>query len=134
MKSIPPVRKYMTTTPVAINAESTVEEALQVMRKHDIRHLPVVDGKDYGIVSDRDLKYANSIAGFNPRHAKVRDIFEEQPYITRPEALVSEVSTELAERRLGSALVMDNGHLVGIITTTDMCRALTDVCENRLSH
>lgn len=134
MKNIPPVRKYMTMTPIAINADSTVEEAMKVMQKHDIRHLPVVSGTTYGVISDRDLKYASALAGFNPRHAKVRDIWEEQPYITKPDALISDVSAELAERKVGSVLVMDNGHLVGILTTTDVCRALNDVCSNRWSH
>lgn len=132
MKSIPPVRKYMSTTPVAINAESTVEEAMKQMSRHGVRHLPVFNGKTYGIVSDRDLKYATSLAGFNPRDAKLRDVCEDQPYVTRPDAPVNEVGAELADRKVGSALVMDNGHLVGIFTTTDACRALDDICQNRL--
>lgn len=131
MKSIPQVQKYMTTTPIAINADSTVDEALRAMEKHGVRHLPVQDGKAYGIVSDRDLKYATSLAGFDPREVKIKDISEGNAYITRPDALVSDVSNELANRRIGSALIMDNGHLVGIFTTTDACRALGDVCSTR---
>lgn len=134
MKGIPPVQKYMTTLPFAINANSTVDEAFRVMSKHGVRHLPVqADGK-YGIVSDRDLKYATSLAGFNAKTATVKDICEEQPYVTRPDALVSEVSKELVSRKVGSALVMDNGHLVGIFTTTDACRALGDICDHRIAN
>ncbi|PIS10818.1 MAG: CBS domain-containing protein [Bdellovibrio sp. CG10_big_fil_rev_8_21_14_0_10_47_8] len=135
MKSIPQVQKYMTTTPYAINAESTIQEAQEMMKKHGIRHLPVRDGEKYGVVSDRDIKYAMSLSGFDVKSAKVRDICEETPYITKPDASISAVSAELAERRVGSALIMDNQHLVGIYTTTDACRALSDLCENRLdSH
>jgi acetoin utilization protein AcuB len=135
MKSIPQIQKYMTTTPYAINAESTIEEASQVMKKHGIRHLPVVvvEGHEYGILSDRDVKYAMSLAGFDARHAKVKDIYEEIPYITKPTTLISDVSAELAERKVGSALIVDNGHLVGIFTTTDACRALSDLCQTRLN-
>lgn len=134
MKGIPPVQKYMTTTPFAINESSTVDEALRAMSKHGVRHLPVVSGgKAFGIVSDRDLKYASALAGFNPHTATVKEICEEQPYVTRPDALVSDVSRELADRRVGSALVMDNGHLVGIFTTTDACRALGDLFEKRIA-
>lgn len=134
MKTIPQIQKYMTTTPVAINAESTVDEAMKVMQKHEIRHLPVVivDGKRYGIISDRDIKYAMSLAGFDSRTTKVKDICEEVPYVTSPKALISDVSSELAEKKVGSALIIDNGHLVGIFTTTDACRALSDICNNRL--
>lgn len=132
MKSIPAVQKYMTTTPHAINSDSTVAEAAQVMKKNQIRHLPVVLGKKYGVVSDRDLKFAMSLAGFDPRSARVKDICEEAPYITSPNTSISDVSAELAERRVGSALIVDNGHLVGILTTTDVCRALNDLCMGRL--
>lgn len=134
MKAIPQIQKYMTMTPHAINAESTIEEAAKVMKKHNIRHLPVVvvEGHKYGILSDRDVKYAMSLAGFDIRHSLVKDIYEEVPYITKPTALLSEVSAELAERKVGSALIMDNGHLVGIFTTTDACRALNDLCQTRL--
>lgn len=131
MKSIPQVQKYMTTTPYSINAESTVDEAMKVMSKHGVRHLPVVTGATFGIVSDRDLKYASSLAGFNPHEAKVKDISELSPYVTHPGAPVNEVSTELADRKVGSALVIDNGKLVGIFTTTDACRALSDICQSR---
>lgn len=134
MKSIPQVQKYMTTTPYAINAESTIAEAAKVMNKHGIRHLPVVvtEGKKYGVLSDRDVKYAMSLAGFDTHNAKVKDICEDAPYITEPNTLISDVSAELAERKVGSALIVDNGHLVGIFTTTDACRALNDLCHTRL--
>jgi acetoin utilization protein AcuB len=135
MKAIPKIQKYMTTTPYAINAESTVEEAAKLMREHEIRHLPVVvvEGKKYGILSDRDVKYAMSLSGFDARRALVRDIYEEIPYITAPSTLINEVSAEMAERKVGSALIVDNGHLVGIFTTTDACRALNDLCQTRLN-
>lgn len=135
MKAIPQIQKYMTTTPYAINSEATVEEAAKVMKKHDIRHLPVivVEGKKYGIVSDRDLKNAMSFAGFNAHLTKVKDICEEAPYITQPSTSISDVSAELAERKVGSALIVDNGKLVGIFTTTDACRALHEICNTRLN-
>lgn len=135
MKSIPQIQKYMTTTPYAINAESTIEEAAKVMKKHGVRHLPVVmvEGKKYGIISDRDVKYAMSLTGFDAHNARVKDICEDVPYVTNPTTLISDVSAELAERKVGSALIVDNGHLVGIFTTTDVCRALSDLCQTRLS-
>lgn len=135
MKAIPQIQKYMTTTPYAINAESTIEEAAKMMSKHSIRHLPVVvvEGKQYGVLSDRDVKFAQSMSGFDVRTAKVKDIYEELPYVTKPTTSISDVAAELAERKIGSALIVDNGHLVGIFTTTDACRAIHDMCNGRLA-
>jgi CBS domain-containing protein len=54
------VRDYMTPTPVAVNPDTSVEEAAQTMLEHGFRHLPVVDGERElkGIVSIRDLARA----------------------------------------------------------------------------
>jgi CBS domain-containing protein len=54
------VRDYMTPTPVAVNPDTTVEEAVQIMLEHGFRHLPVVDGERElkGVVSIRDLARA----------------------------------------------------------------------------
>jgi CBS domain-containing protein len=54
------VRDYMTPTPVAVNPETSVEEAVQIMLEHGFRHLPVVDGERElkGVVSIRDLAKA----------------------------------------------------------------------------
>lgn len=54
------VRDYMTPTPVAVNPDTTVEEAVQLMLDKGFRHLPVVDGERElkGIVSIRDLARA----------------------------------------------------------------------------
>lgn len=54
------VRDYMTATPVAVNPDTSVEEAVQTMLEHGFRHLPIVDGERElkGVVSIRDLARA----------------------------------------------------------------------------
>lgn len=132
MKAIPKLTKYMTTTPFAINAEATVEEAMGVMRDKRVRHLPVMkDGKVFGLISDRDLKSIFAFAGANPRSLRVSDVCTDEPYMTKPEAPINEVASEMAQRKVGSALVVDNGKLVGIFTATDACQALSDIVEGR---
>jgi CBS domain-containing protein len=131
-KMIPKISKYMTTTPNAINSESNLLEAMNVMEKDRIRHLPVIkDGKVYGLLSDRDIKSLFAFAGADPKSIKVGDVCTDRPYMTRPEALLSDVAKEMASQKVGSALVLDNGKLVGIFTATDACQALSDICESR---
>jgi len=54
------VRDYMTPTPVAVNPDTSLEEAVQIMLERGFRHLPVVDGERElkGVVSIRDLARA----------------------------------------------------------------------------
>lgn len=134
-KVMPKISKYMTTTPDAINFDSTIVEAMNVMEKHNIRHLPVIKDKAvFGILSDRDVKSILAFAGTNPRTIKVGEICSDTPYLTQPDALLHEVAAEMAEKKFGSALVIDNGKLVGIFTTTNACMALADICEQRFHN
>lgn len=131
-KSIPKISKYMTTSPHAINSEAPISEAMEVMHKNKIRHLPVVKaGKLFGLVSERDLQSILSFAGANPNAIKVGDVCTDQPYMTKPDAMLNEVASEMANQKMGSALVVDNGKLVGIFTATDACLALSEICEAR---
>jgi CBS domain-containing protein len=42
--------------PVTIGADDPIEEALQIMKEHQVRRLPVIDGHDLvGIVSQADV-------------------------------------------------------------------------------
>lgn len=134
-KSIPKIQKYMTVTPYAIHAEASLHEASEAMKKHHIRHLPVMKGANaFGLISESDIKSILSFAGANPNTMKVGDVCTDEPYLTKPDAGLNEVAIQLVERRIGSALVIDNGKLVGIFTVTDACRALAEVCEMRFHN
>lgn len=137
-KAIPKVLKFMTTAPHSIGTEQTLGFASEMMRKYKIRHLPVLkDGNIQGVINDRDLKLAMSIQGVNPEQTCVSDITDsasEEVFVISPQSSMDEVVKAMAEKRIESALVVDNHHLVGIFTTTDALRAFGDLMETRLSH
>ena len=132
MKALPKVQKYMTTTPQAIHAKATLREAIDLMEKNHIRHLPVSkSATSFGILSDRDIKKLLSFAGTNVNLTLVGDVCEDVPFVVKPESTLPEVAERMAREKLGSALVVDNGKLVGIFTSTDACQALSDICQER---
>jgi CBS domain-containing protein len=61
------------------------------------------------------------------RELSVRDVFQPEPYVVDAGTPLFLVATTMAERHLGSALVTRGDRLVGIFTTTDVCRALARV-------
>lgn len=133
-KAIPKISKYMTTSPFSIGAKETVSRALEMMQDKDIRHLPVVrDSQVIGMLSERDVKTVLSlvIPGMNTNKILAEDVCADKPYTTKPEALLSEVASEMAEKKYGSAVVLDQGKLVGIFTAMDACKALAEICEQR---
>jgi acetoin utilization protein AcuB len=126
MKHAPSLTNAMTPFPYSVDIEAPVEEAVQFMREHRIRHLPVTEnGELRGVVSDRDIKLmlGPDFAYPDARELKVRDVFVGDSYTVELSTPLAEVLSHMAEYRLGSALVTRNGKLVGVFTTTDVCRA-----------
>ena len=123
-----PVRDYMSTIPHSIGSEQMLSVAHEMMRRHSIRHLPVLQGgKLVGLVSDRDLRFIETLKDVDPERVRVEEAMATDIYAIDPTEMLAKVAAEMAERKLGSAVVMQQGKVIGILTTTDICRALADV-------
>jgi len=132
MKPIPQIQKYMTTLPHSIAAEQPLDVALDMMKSHDIRHLPVLkNGSLVGILTDRDLKLALGIQGVDPTITRVDEVATEEVYITGPDSHLDEVVARMAEKKVGSAVIVQNHKLVGIFTSTDALRVLGEIYHER---
>lgn len=120
-----PISSYMSKTPHTIGAEQTLSTAHELMRKHRIRHLPVLHGrKPVGIVSLRDLHLVETLSDVDPEKVPVEDAMTTDLYVVAPDKPLSEVAAEMVERKVGSALIMDDKKVVGVFTTTDALRVL----------
>ncbi len=134
-KSIPHIKKYMTTDVRTIGDDQPMAVAHQMMRDQRIRHLPVLhQGKLVGIVTDRDLHFVEALADVDPKKISVREAMTPEPYVVSPEAALDEVVSMMAAKKLGSVVVSDHGHVVGIFTTVDACSAFADLLSTRLAH
>jgi acetoin utilization protein AcuB len=133
-KPIPPIQKYMTTTPHSIGSEQTLVTASAMMNKHEIRHLPVLHGgKLLGMLTDRDIKLIETFRDVDPTKVTVAEAMTERPYSVSPETPLDEVVETMAENKYGSAVVMQNQKVVGVFTTVDACQALCELLRTRLS-
>lgn len=133
MKTIPSVRKYMTTTPRSLTARDTLAHAFGLMKELQIRHLPVCEGDAaVGVVSDGDLFRVSAMADVNPEKMTAADVMSPHPYTVSPDAPLDEVVTEMASKKIGSAVVVDNHKVVGIFTATDALGAFAELLHTRL--
>lgn len=131
-KGLPTVSKYMTSQPHTSESNTTLKEAINLMAKQNIRHLPVTKQGDLtGIVSEHDLKLASGLQGVDPNVTTIGDIYHTHVFTVNPDAPLDEVVAEMAQRRIGSAIVLQNHHIVGILTSVDVCEALKDILEVR---
>lgn len=119
MKRVPLIKFIMTPFPYSVDMEDTVDAVSKMMAERDIRHLPVTDkGKPVGVVSDRDVKRAQSEPGKG--EPRVRDIADLNAYIVELTAPLDGVVNEMARRHIATGLVVREGRLVGIFTATDV--------------
>jgi acetoin utilization protein AcuB len=121
------VGDYMTESPHTVGAEQTLAAAHDLMRKHQVRHLPVLHaGKLVGLLSQRDLHLVETLPDVEPSQVLVEEAMSGDPYVVSPDADLAVVADEMAEQKLGSAVVMQGAQVVGVLTTVDALRALAD--------
>jgi acetoin utilization protein AcuB len=123
----PTIRQYMTESPLTIAKNQTLASAHKIMRENGIRHLPVLEqGKLVGIVSQHDLHFIETLLDVDTRTVKVEEAMTPDPFHVPPGAHLPRVLREMADHRYSSAVVMDKGTVVGILTTVDALRAAAD--------
>jgi len=135
MKAQPTVSKYMTALPHTIGADQSLATAERMMSELRVRHLPVLQaGKLVGILSERDVRLVESFKDLDPETTKVDEAYSPEPFTTTPQSTLKEVCAEMAERKYGCAIVLDNHKLVGIFTWVDALRAFRDVLDTRFHN
>ncbi|OAT81726.1 CBS and ACT domain-containing protein [Desulfotomaculum copahuensis] len=131
------VREHMSTSPININPATPILEALNMMKKQKIRHLPVVEkGRLAGLVTERTLLTVSpspattlSVFEINYLMSKmvVKEVMIKQPIVIAPTASIEEAALIMREHKVGCLPVVENGQLVGIITQTDVFEAMIKI-------
>ncbi len=127
------VRDWMSSPPITIDIDATLPEACELLRKHQIRRLPVLqDGKLAGIVTRGDLRGAQpseattlSIWELNTLLAKlkIKSIMTPEPITIRDDATISNAAQLMIDYKVsGLPVVNADGDLVGMITESDIFR------------
>jgi acetoin utilization protein AcuB len=120
----------MSASPRTISPGSSLATAHRLMRSAGIRHLPVVDrGAVVGLLSARDLLLLETLPNVSPGEARVYEAMVHDVFAVAPDAPLGEVVETMIERKLGSAVVVDDGLVVGVLTTIDALRALHELLE-----
>lgn len=125
------IRHYMVNNPRTVGPEETLLRARQMMQAASIRHLPVVDqttGELLGVVTERDMRLLEGY-GRAPYELRVRDAMTPDPFVVDADAPLRLVARTMAEHKFGSAIVLDEGRVVGIFCTTDALHALSELFD-----
>ncbi len=136
------VKDVMTKNPITINAKATILEATELMKKNNIKKLPVVDknGALIGLVTENDLQRVS------PSDATTLDVFElsyllakltvekvmvKDVKIVHPEETVEEAARIMSDGDFGCLPVLKENLLVGIITDSDLFKMFIEMFNAR---
>lgn len=118
----------MTPNPITVSGETLLQKAQEIMIKRGLRHLPVVENTAVtGIISDRDILLAQlAHTGLDDADdLTVSDISSLSVFHVSPQTPLAETVKLMAEKQIGSVLVMEASELLGIFTMTDACKVLS---------
>ena len=112
------IHEIMSTKVVSVSPDETIAGARDQLRLHAIHHLIVMKKKKIlGVLSDRDL------AG-QPDDKVVSEVMTREVTTIDAAATLREAAGGMVGGTVGCLPVMDCGEVVGIVTTTDLMRAL----------
>jgi CBS domain-containing protein len=126
------VRDLMQTEVISIDAAEPVRRAVELMVDGHVSGLPVVEGKGklVGAISGADILQAES--GLDEPEAiarlfqetQVRELMTPRPETITPDATIREAAQRLLYLEVHRLFVESDGHLVGVISTSDLVREM----------
>lgn len=142
------VRMWMTRDVETVGPEATLAQITGLMMRRRIRRIPVVNRTGgvaalVGIVSHSDVLHAFP-ANVNPfaadaaqvleaalpgRQPVAADLMARNPQVTDPDAPVEAAARIMRDHKIGALPVVKQRALVGLITESDIFRALVELFE-----
>jgi CBS domain-containing protein len=125
----------MQTQLKTVRGTDTVGEAIALLAENHVSGVPVVDdhGRLAGVLSSGDI--LETIAEHDEPVAResifeetlVQEVMTPRPQTISPEANVKDAAQRMIYLEVHRLFVEDEGRLVGVVSTTDLVRALSTI-------
>ena len=124
------ILKHKGRTVHAVRPSDTVLAALGVMAEHEIGAVLVVDGDELlGILTERDYARKVVLVGRSSKDSPVTAIMTANVVCVPPSRTVEECMALMTERRVRHLPVVENGHVIGLVSIGDLVKATIDEQE-----
>ena len=134
-----PISSIMTTELITLSFSDTLYSAEKRLKVNHIRHIPVIDNDELvGLISLSDLKRISFIDAYSQvgtedtpvyNMLSIKDMMIKKPLTISPDDTIFEVTQIFTHREFHSLPVVENGKLIGIVTTTDLLNYYIGCCE-----
>ena len=107
----------------SVNPDITVYEALQVMAKHKIGAIMVIDGEhSLGIFTERDYMNKIIVQDRSSKNVLIKDVMSGQLVVVSPDTQVDEALAIMTEKHCRHLPIVDNKKLVGLVSIGDLVK------------
>ncbi len=142
------LKDIMTADLVSAGPQATLREAMELLSEQHISGVPVVSGaKVVGVFTATDLldflaehDETSGSLGVGRRsrthldEVMVSEVMTRTVHSLPPECSVEEASAFMRQAQIHRVLVMKGGALLGIVTTTDVAKAVADHLIGRRTY
>jgi len=120
------VKSWMVKHPVTIHPKAPLQEAIDLMHSHSIRHLPVLDGDELvGFLTESNIR--QYLLPSVTRELMVEDVMIVNPITIDANASLDSAARLIHQYKIGGVPVLEKRRLVGIFTTTDIVRSFIEI-------
>ena len=135
MKKRTPISKIMSKDILTVNKTHTLKEVNEILKNKNVRHVPVVSGKNViGMLSSTDIQkisFINTVDG-DELTTGMFDVLTIEQVMSRDlktmqqDETIYDAAVLLSEENFHAIPVLDGEDLVGIVTSTDLLKYLVD--------
>ncbi|MEM2942325.1 MAG: CBS domain-containing protein [Candidatus Bathyarchaeia archaeon] len=126
------VADVMTTPVLSVSPSATMEDAARIMGERHVGSLVVTEGvTPIGIVTERDLLSKVIAQDREPGKVIVRSVMSPRLVTVRPADTIKEAARTMIKQK-GRLVVLREGRVEGIVTASDLIRALPKIPETKI--
>jgi len=121
------IQTLMNPDPITVSVNTTIGEAIELMKINHIRHLPVVSAGNHleGFLTLADLK--QGLIPSMVSNLSLRDLMIKDPITVDPDEEIEYAAQLIYKHKIGGLPVAKKNKLVGIVTATDILRTFIDM-------
>ena len=119
----------------SVLSTTTVYEALKVMGEKNIGAILVIDGTDLkGILSERDYARKIVLKDKSSKETFVHEIMESNVFSVKLSNNIEDCMELMSTKRIRHLPVLEDGIVVGIISISDVVKAIIEIQKDTINH
>ena len=123
MKTGYKVHDCMTTKPISVSSDASLQDCAKAMDKNHVGALVIKDNHDSkGLITEQDIVRNVIAKGINPLTKKVKDFMEKKLITISPNSDIYDALIIMRDSNIRHLPVVDKGKMAGLLTLKDVLK------------